>query len=337
MKREQQDKLSGSKKGGDSGYDVRKSGDSSAVLIGLPSVGKSTILNSLTDKDSPVGHFAFTTLEAIPGILHHKGAQIQIIDLPGIISGASKGKGRGKQVLGVARSADLILMVLDVFQVKTQYELIERELFYFGIRLDRKKPDVVIQKTVKGGISIASLMKLTKINDKTIKSVLNEYKIINADITIRTDIDVDELIDVIEGNRVYIDSMIIFNKIDLMGRDLLEKTKKDFENTFRQADLLISADNNLNMDLLKDEIFRNLKLIRLYMKPQGKDVDWEEPLIMRTGTSIGNVCDKLHRRFRTEFKYARVWGKSIKHDGGKANLKHVLIDEDVLSIITSAK
>ena len=47
-------------------------------------------------------------------MIHHKGAKIQLLDLPGIIEGAKDGKGRGKQVIGVARTSNLILVVLDV-------------------------------------------------------------------------------------------------------------------------------------------------------------------------------------------------------------------------------
>ena len=129
LKRAQQERTFGSSGGSGYGYEVKKSGDSSVALIGLPSVGKSSLLNQLCEKRiSEVGSYAFTTLDAIPGTMRYEGASIQIIDLPGIIAGASKGKGRGKRVLSVARSADLVLVVVDVFHIEKHLKLIEKEL-----------------------------------------------------------------------------------------------------------------------------------------------------------------------------------------------------------------
>lgn len=333
LKREQQERIMSSSGGGGTGYEVRKSGDSSVALIGLPSVGKSTLLNRLTNKESRIGHYAFTTLEAIPGILNHKGSQIQIIDLPGIISGASKGKGRGKQVLGVARSADLILVILDVFAAKREYELIQNELFYFGIRLDQKKPDIVIAKSMRGGIAVATPLHLKYIDEKTIKAVLTEYRMINADVTIRSQIDSDQLIDTIEGNRVYINSLVVLNKVDLASAELKQKVVDELP----RVDLMISAEVGENIELLKDAIVDKLKLIRIYLKPHGGDIDWEEPLIMRDGVDIGDICDKLHANFRKEFKFARVSGPSAKFDDQKVSINHVVKDGDVVSIFRSTR
>jgi ribosome-interacting GTPase 1 len=90
-----------SKKGGGQageGFEVSKSGDARVGMIGFPSVGKSTLLTKLTGTFSKVAAYEFTTLTCIPGVVKHKGAKIQLLDLPGIIEGAKDGKGRGKQV-----------------------------------------------------------------------------------------------------------------------------------------------------------------------------------------------------------------------------------------------
>ena len=82
---------------------MSKSGDARIALVGFPSVGKSTFLSKITKTKSEIAAYSFTTLTAIPGVLEYGGAEIQILDLPGIIEGASEGKGRGRQVISAAK------------------------------------------------------------------------------------------------------------------------------------------------------------------------------------------------------------------------------------------
>ena len=89
-------------------FEVSKYGHGRVALIGFPSVGKSTLLTELTGTDSEVAAYEFTTLTCIPGVIHYNDAKIQLLDLPGIIEGASEGKGRGRQVIAVAKSLSLI-------------------------------------------------------------------------------------------------------------------------------------------------------------------------------------------------------------------------------------
>lgn len=96
----------------------------------------------MTKTKSEAASYAFTTLTAIPGVLEYGGAEIQVLDLPGIIEGAAEGKGRGRQVISAAKTSDLIVMILDATKKAEQRRLLEQELEAVGIRLNREPPYV---------------------------------------------------------------------------------------------------------------------------------------------------------------------------------------------------
>ena len=298
-------------------YSIKKEGDATVVLVGYPSVGKSTLLNALTNAKSEVGDYDFTTLKPIPGILKYNGAKIQIVDLPGLIEGASKGKGRGREILSIVRQADLVLIVADVFTLDS-VDAIRRELYEGGIRLDEKPPDIVIKKKATGGLTIKSTVDLS-ISEQTIKEILREHKIHNGEIVIREDITIDRLIDAVMGNRVYIPSITVVNKIDL------------FEINLPPNVIPISAKEGINLDRLVEEIYRKLDFIRVFLKPPGGKAD-NEPMVLKRGAKVEDVCRKLHRDLLKNFRYAKVWGKSVRFGGQRVGLDHVLEDGDVLTI-----
>lgn len=139
---------SGGKEG--AGFEVGKTGDARVALIGFPSVGKSTMLTVLTGTASSAAAYEFTTLTCIPGNIMHKGTKIQLLDLPGIIEGAAQGKGRGRQVIAVAKSSDLVLIVLDAAKEgETQHHrrILEHELESVGLRLNKTPPNIYFRKS----------------------------------------------------------------------------------------------------------------------------------------------------------------------------------------------
>jgi ribosome-interacting GTPase 1 len=311
------------------GYDVKKSGDATVVLIGLPSVGKSTLLNRLTNAKSKVAAYQFTTLEVVPGVMEEGGARIQVLDLPGIIKGASSGKGLGRRVLAVARSADLVLFIVDVFQPEAR-DVLERELRSTGIRVDERPPNVAIEKMSAGGISVATQVKLTKISEGLVKDILRVYDVNGARVVIRQDIDDQQLVDVLTGNRVYVPSLTAMNKIDLVNAGFTAELSRKLPYTF----VPVSAEADVNLKALREEIYKKLDFVRVYMRRRTGETDYEEPMVVKGGATIAEICDKVHRGMRDEFRYAQVWGKSVKFGGQRVGMTHRLMDEDVLTIVT---
>jgi len=328
LKREQEEniiKKSGMKS---DGFDVRRTGDATIVLIGLPSVGKSTLLNKMTKAKSTVGAFTFTTLTVVPGMMEYRGAKIQVLDLPGIIKGASTGKGLGRRILSVARTADLVLLLLDVFQPYHE-DVLVNELGNIGIRLNQLPPNITIEKASMGGIAVAQQVRLTKITEKHLKDILHLYGIVSARVVTREDITSEQLADYIAGNISYSKSITILNKIDLVDKKFVKELKKKIKSEVIE----VSAESEINIELLKEKIYERLKFIRIYMRPKGGETDFKEPLIAREGDTVEDICNKLHRRMKRAFRFGLVWGKSVKFGGQRVGLTHILIDEDVLTII----
>jgi len=318
-----------SKGGKGQGYSVKKSGHATVAIVGFPSVGKSTLLNKITNADSEVGAYNFTTLTVVPGEMEHRGAKIQMLDLPGLIKDASKGKGRGREVLSVVRSADLILLMIDVFE--TSIEVLVEELRTANMRLNQRPPDIVVSRKNRGGIGVNFTTAKPSMDEDLVRDMMNEYGYINADIVIREAIDEDQLIDNISGNRIYVPAIVVVNKIDLVSKEYLRQLKNKKLKGWKVVP--VSAENEAGLDELKDAVFDSLKLIRIFMKPQGKEADLVEPLVIKDGSDIGAVCDSIHRDFRRNFRYALVWGRSARFPGQIVGLEHVVKDQDVVTII----
>jgi len=329
LRRELISPSSGGGGGGGLGFDVARTGIATVGFVGFPSVGKSTLMSKLTGTHSEASEIDFTTLTTVPGTLKVHGAPIQILDLPGIIEGANDGRGRGRQVIAVARTCHLIFIVLDVLKPLGDKKLIETELEGFGIRLNKKPPNITVRKKDKGGVAVTNTVPLTNIDQEEIKAVLSEYKISNADVAIRqAGVTADDLVDVIEGNRVYIPAIYVLNKIDAISIEELDLLYKI------PMSVPVSSRDWLNVDELIEKMWETLNLVRVYTKPRGLAPDYNAPVVLRRGKcSVEDFCNAIHKEIAKQMKYAVVWGASAKHSRGqKVGLDHVLEDEDVVHI-----
>lgn len=315
--------------GGGLGFDVARTGIASVGFVGFPSVGKSTLMSKLTGTHSEVSEIDFTTLTTVPGTVKVHGAPIQILDLPGIIEGAADGRGRGRQVIAVARTCNLIFIVLDVLKPLGDKTIIETELEGFGIRLNKTPPNITVRKKERGGVAITNTVPLTNIDHDEIKAILSEYRLNNCDVAIRQPgANADDLVDVIEGNRVYIPAIYVLNKIDAISIEELDLLYKI------PMSVPVSSREWMNVDELIEKMWETLNLVRVYTKPRGLAPDYSSPVVLRRGKcTIEDFCNNIHKEIAKQLKYAIVWGASAKHARGqKVGLEHVLEDEDVVHI-----
>lgn len=160
-------------------------------LVGLPNAGKSSLLNSLTNAKAKVGDYAFTTLDPNLGAFYG----YVIADIPGIIEGASEGKGLGTKFLRHIKRTKMLahLVSFENEDMMKTYEQIRKELASYGNGLDEKDEVIVLTKTdVAEKSKIDTAMKqfeklgkpvfnLSLFDDSSVKSFQDELiKIIRA-------------------------------------------------------------------------------------------------------------------------------------------------------------
>lgn len=316
------------KKGGGVSFNIKKSGDATVVLIGPPLAGKSTLLNKLTNASSKVAPYAFTTTTIIPGMMLFKGAQIQILDLPGIIENASIGKGHGREILSAARCADLLLIMTDIQRID-QLSLIIRELHNAGLRVNQSAPEVVIKKKNSGGLVIRIPAGFKNINTQTVASIASEFHLVNTEIIIKEDLTMERLIDSFSPNRLYIKAIYIINKIDLSNNRSISLKSEFFPIK------LLSAENNIGLEELKSTIWDNLDFMRIYLKKDKAQADMLHPIIVKKGTTVAILAKKISSNISDKLKGAFIRGAKVAYQGQLVGLNYTLHNEQIVTLLSS--
>ena len=157
--------------------------------------------------------------------MEHRGAKIQILDLPGLIKGAAEGKGRGKEILGVIRSCDMVLYIVDPFQ-DAHFKVLHRELENAGIRLNQTKPPVFVKRVDKGGIDVRTTVEQTHLTPDEMGEIIRSFGYTSAIVTLRADTTAEMLVDTMVGSRVYSKSVIAVNKIDIATEEEISNAEK---------------------------------------------------------------------------------------------------------------
>jgi ribosome-interacting GTPase 1 len=131
---------------------VRREGAAQIALVGPPNVGKSSVLQALSEIQIRTGDFAFTTLRPVPALTRIGGVLVQLVEIPGLIEGANEDRGGGRALLGVLRSADAIVYCaragadpeeLRVVMAEVAAAGIETPSFIAATRADEAAPGAV--------------------------------------------------------------------------------------------------------------------------------------------------------------------------------------------------
>ena len=112
---------------------VRREGAAQIALVGPPNVGKSSLLQALSEIQIKTGDYPFTTLRPVPALTRVGGVPLQLVEIPGLIQGASEDRGGGRALLGVLRSADAIVYCCRADAHPADLEVVRAEVVAAGI------------------------------------------------------------------------------------------------------------------------------------------------------------------------------------------------------------
>ncbi|AMM54507.1 OBG GTPase family GTP-binding protein [Pyrococcus kukulkanii] len=318
------------KKGGGYSLAVKKEGAAQIVLAGLPNVGKSELLRALTGVNVESAEYPFTTTEPIPAMMKYRDVQIQLVEVPGLLEGAALGKGMGPQLLAVIRNADAIAIVVDLSEdpIK-QMEILLREFERAGIKVNKRRPRIEIRKTPSGGIVINGAENI-KGDINEVMKMLREEKIHSAEITVKEPVTLEEFADALDDSLVWRKAIIIANKGDAPGsKENYEKLVKTYGDKFKIVP--VSAKKKINLEAVKEALYEVADIIRVFTKSPGEEPAYP-PIALKRGATVLDVAERIHKDLVKNFRYARVWGKSVKFPGQRVGPDHVLEDGDIVEI-----
>lgn len=322
------------KKGGHGGFSVPKEGAGQIIILGPTNVGRSSLLASVTNAKVEVSPIPFTTRKPAIGMLPFKDVQFQLVEAPAIVEGAAEGKLNGTQILGLARNADGLILMVDLLDDPLgQYQIMRSELEESGILVEKPAGEVeVIRRSVGAGVQIMGGGILVDCTSEDVRRMLESYRINSAIVKIKGKVRLEDIEDSLFSSTIYKPALIVANKVDAPGA---EEKLQQLKTMLKDAALplvAISCHTKQGLDVLGEHIFEMLNIIRVYTKEPDEKAPSPKPIVVKKGTTAIEIAKELHSSLYKRFQYGRIWGTSVKYAGQKVGSNHLLEDGDILEI-----
>jgi uncharacterized protein len=133
---------------------IRREGVAQIALVGAPNAGKSSLLHALSHVQIKIGDYAFTTLRPVAALTRIGGVLVQLVEIPGLLSGAAEGRGGGRALLGVLRSVDAIVYCLDVAESYEALQDVRNEVALAGIDLPSMLAATKMDEANEGDLTV---------------------------------------------------------------------------------------------------------------------------------------------------------------------------------------
>ena len=318
---------------GVSKFFIEKEGAAQIAILGLTSVGKSSLLMAVTNAKVEVSPNAYTTREPVPGIMDYKDIQFQIIEAPALMEGSAEGRAWGLQTLGLARNADGLILMVDSSQDPVeQLSLILGELEKARIFVSKPKARIDIERRYMGaGMRIILIGRLLDCTMKDVEALLKSYRIMDAVVKISGEATLDEVEEAIFGSAAYKPAIVVVNKIDLEGADAkLSQLGAYVED--KLPILAVSCERRRGLEKLGGVLYRALKIMRVYTKEPSEREFSKRPFILKKGSTVYDLAKSIHSDFSRNFSFAKVWANRLVFSPQKVGSTFALDDGDVVEI-----
>jgi hypothetical protein len=211
-----------------------------------------------------------------------------------------------------------------------QFNAIRKELDEFGILISDSKAQIeFIRSPDDTQIKISG--KLLNCTEEDVTRLLSSYRIRSGLVKITGSATLDQIEDVIFRNTVYRPAVIVASKLDAQGsRSNLDSLLRSVTGGIRVLSLSCSQDEKF--DQLGDALLSVLDIIRVYTKNPNSSTHSSIPITVKKGTTVIQIARIIHSRLFKNFRYARVWGSSVRYDGQRVGQTHILADRDIVEI-----
>jgi len=312
---------------------IQKAGAAQIAIVGLTKAGRSSLLAALTAARPQVATYPYATKESVPGMLQFEDLQFQLVELPAPIPEEDGRFAFQEGSTDLIRNCEGLIVMVDLsIDPIQQLDQIMAELARSQVSIVKSETNVSIMRTRSGGVQFLTAGRLIDCTRDQIITLLRSYGISNAMIRSTGDVSLNDIEEAVLGTGlVYKPTIVVANKADLpqasgKAQELIEREGS------RMRIIVASCLTRQGLSELGRSLFETLDIIRIYTKEPKAPTPSPEPFVVRKGTSIGALSQQIHSALFRQFKYARVWGKSVSYGGERVGIDHVLMDGDTVEI-----
>ncbi|RLE56630.1 MAG: GTP-binding protein [Thermoprotei archaeon] len=311
---------------------VGKEGDVQLALLGLANSGKSALLRALTNAKVEVSDVPYTTKLPVPGMFIFENMYFQLVEAPSIVPGGESTL--TTLAMSIARNADGLILVVDLSSDPLrQFEILRSELERAHILINKPRAIVEIERRVSGGIQVVGKLVGCTVDD--VRKLLSEYRIHHALVRIIGEATLDDIERAIFEEYVYKPAIVIGTKLDVADEVTVREFTKVVGERYPVLTVSSLTGKGLDRGLIAKTILTTLNLIRVYTKSPYRDAPDEKPLLIKAGSTVIDVAERIHRKLAENFKYAKI----IRFEGSRKRVlrvgkDYVLQDRDIVEIHT---